>query len=885
MFVHALRVGAAPAMRAIGDLVLNLEAYWTAAIRGTAHEITRPEYRFDPVYYRATNPDVDDAGVDPAAHFDAFGRTEGRVANRYGRYAESIPGLAGVIRTLVRDPLLRAALDDTPDAPELAFELIALGEPFDRAVSDFSAAHYVKTYQDVSVAQIDPFVHYVCFGMREGRHSLGDLRKNERAGAQSFDPARPTVLICTHDLSRTGAPIVAATIARSASTTHNVVVASCRDGPMLDTFLESAVTLIVSAHPFDDLPHLESAATAAISFAIVNSVESFGFAKYLVSRDVPFAAYIHEYAEYTWPAYKKVIMALYADVLVFSSYPVQTSWADTLGDVAFDVARDAAIVPQESLMPGTVDRSDYDVARREISELIGVDTAGRRVVYGAGFAQWRKGTDLFLMVAQQARAVDPSALFVWIGDGISLEDLEFGVWLGKHMAEAGANVAGGNLFFLPAGPYYLSVCQAADILFLSSRLDPLPNVVFDAVRHGCQVVLFQHASGFDDPCYRDQPMLRRVAYGDLAAAVTALIVAPRKFSTPRGLDALRSVLGRRPAPPPPIASARPDLFGTIAALVRDRVAAQPTADGAGSYDVSILYDGTPTDAGNRRRDRAKLWRTGRRAIWRDRTEVEATLRDADDAVTRTIDIEDYSDEAPAGLPPYRIHLHAHYIDGIEADFAGHAAYREAAAIVVTTDTAQKARQVEAVAAAASLAVEVRVVPNRGRDILPFLELFDPAASVEHEDVWCHVHRKRSTGTAKDGDRWRQFLTRILLGDATSVSCGVRTATRANVGLVCALDPHVMGWTASRRLLRQVAPSINLQLPEHPLLFPIGNMFWVKAEVVLTMKRLFGPHCPWPNEPIASDGTPFHLIERLWPTAAALASRRSVFINKPDERRT
>jgi hypothetical protein len=101
-----------------------------------------------------------------------------------------------------------------------------------------------------------------------------------------------------------------------------------------------------------------------------------------------------------------------------------------------------------------------------------------------------------------------------------------------------------------------------------------------------------------------------------------------------------------------------------------------------------------------------------------------------------------------------------------------------------------------------------------------------------------------------------------------------------VGLVTAFDPHAVSWTASRRLLPRVAGAFPGPLPESPLLFPVGNMFWVRREVVVAMAAVFGPDYPWPNEPIANDGTEYHLIERLWPSVAASLDLDAVFLERP-----
>ena len=888
---------------------MDLLEIWTKAIRGTRYETDRPHFGLDPVLYAELHRDVSESEYELEFHYDEFGRAEGRIATRYQLTVSTTPDLDACVRSLIIDPEIRDALNaEVPGAAELAFELIALGEPFDRNCSDFSAIYYRRLYRDVAEAGIDPFLHYVRFGMKEGRRSLSALRQNRLDGKRKFDPHRPTCLICTHEFSNTGAPVVASRMVQSAARTHNVVVASRFIGPLMEVFREAAVLVLVSATPAEDFLYFENDVTRAISFAILNSVESQVYVKYLVSRGVSFAAYIHEYSDYTWPAYKMYFMALYADALIFSSEAVRNSWTSVFADVMFDVASDSHILPQEVARVGTVSDGEYRAARTRLSEVLGVDCTGRRIIYGAGRVQLRKGTDLFVMVADDCRERDPTALYVWIGDGFNVEDVNFGVWLGKHMREAGVDKPNSNIYFIPEGPCYDDVCRAADILFLPSRLDPLPNVVFDALRFGCQVVLFENASGFDDPSYRALDALCRVRYGDLSAAAEALIAAPLKrrraaFSRPAatrggsvtpGLGkGLRALFHRRPMATPlsPPTEAQGsgechETFERIEAFLRTRLASRAAAhDGRGAYDVSILFGNGEVDEGNRIRERSKIWTYGRSAIWRESAEARSTISASKHWVHRRVHVEDHTESPATSLPDYNIHLHAFYVDGIDADLDGHAVYRSARRVVVTTDTDEKAGQIRKATAAAGIDGEVRVVPNKGRDILPFLTLFDTAQPPPANEIWCHVHQKRSIGTAVTGDVWRQFLMRILLGHNGQISSAVSTIARREVGLVTALDPYIVGWAASSRLLPTLTPKLRRALPSHPLVFPVGSMFWTKAGVVARMNALFEQSYPWPNEPISSDGTVFHLIERLWPTAAGLASLDSVFLSNPMVRRT
>lgn len=66
------------------------------------------------------------------------------------------------------------------------------------------------------------------------------------------------------------------------------------------------------------------------------------------------------------------------------------------------------------------------------------------------------------------------------------------------------------------------------------------------------------------------------------------------------------------------------------------------------------------------------------------------------------------------------------------------------------------------------------------------------------------------------------------------------------------------------MLPTFAVRMLMPLPGNPLLFTVGNMFWIRCSVVLAMRGLFGHNYPWPNEPIPDDGTEFHLIEGSGP---------------------
>ena len=822
-----------------------LDGIWQKYARQAGILAARPDFRHDPLQ-------------DGAVNF-------------YRAIRHEVADVDATLTALTTDPELKAALaEGVPEAAELVCELIRLGAPVDAEVSDFSCRAYLQRHPDVVAASLDALYHYLRYGVHEApRKTLAHVRKGQLAGRVPFRADRPTCLIAVHEMSRTGAPIVGRDLMREASATHNVVVVSLRAGELLDQFLDGACAVAITEDPAADFPYLRGPAFRKIDFAILNSVECARFVAPLVAADVPFCAYLHEYAQYSFPVWTSTLLGLFSDLVVYSSEHVRASWAGRLADIEFDAARDTVLIPQRPEVFGAVPADAYRAARSRLSEVLGTDLTGRRLICGAGHVSWRKGTDIFVMASQIAAVRDPAAVFLWIGDGQNPQDLGFGVWFDYQLREVGAGTAGSNLFVLPAGPLYHDVLKAADAMFLSSRLDPLPNVVFDALERGCPVVGFENGSGFCDDTYRAGGHFTAVEYGNPGAAVEALLALPVK----------------RPGGTMPEVESLAPVFERIRDALKTRLLAQSHfVSGATAIDIPILFTADEADRPFRVREREKILRYGRRLLWRDVDEARRVLAASTNWVPRSCRIADYAQSLALTAPPFGLHIHAHYTDELGADLESHAAIRLARRLVITTDTAAKAEEIGAIVDRAGLSAEVRIVPNRGRDILPFIDLFGPEGIAPKEDIWGHLHQKKSLTSTKGGDVWKRFLHRILLGDQGHLSSALAEIARPQTGLVAPLDPHFVPWNASRAIMARVADRLPGPLPDNPLVFPVGNMFWVRRPVVEAMAALFGPDYPWPNEPIADDGTELHLMERLWPAVAASCGLASVFVWKPDEAR-
>ncbi|MFD2817016.1 glycosyltransferase [Paracoccus aerius] len=561
------------------------EEIWKALAGRVGITINRPDFRFDPSFYARTYPDL--AINDAAAlqdHFDKHGRLEGRYATSYSQLRQKAPYIDPALAKLIVDPALTELVEKGhPDALHLAFELIQLGAPIDACISDFSMQAYLEWHPDIAQAGMNPLIHYLRFGTIEGgRRTLADLRTGLHTGQQQFRSELPTVMICLHEMSQTDTSAVGLDLARQAGQTHNVVVVTLRGGALLDRFLPLCCSVLITENPLREIPYVRGEVFGKIDYAILSSVECALFIHPLVAQDIPFAAYIHEYADYTFPPWKSAYTAAFANLLIFSAEHVRESWQGRLADVTFDTANDSTIIPQRPLIEGQVTEMRRIEARRTLCKALGRDLTNARIICGAGHVHWPKGTDTFVQAAQACSDVDPETVFVWIGDRRNHQDMGFGVLFDYHLRQVRADRKDGNLFFVSARALYLDVLDAADAMFLSSRLDPLPNAVFDAVQRGCQVVCFEGATGFADARYHGSDRIIRVPYADPAAAIAALLALPRKTGV------------WEETPGPPIKGH--SLFDRIRWALQDRLGRQRSfVLGRSTFDIPLLFTKSDRD--------------------------------------------------------------------------------------------------------------------------------------------------------------------------------------------------------------------------------------------------------------------------------------------------
>ena len=161
---------------------------------------------------------------------------------------------------------------------------------------------------------------------------------------------------------------------------------------------------------------------------------------------------------------------------------------------------------------------------------------------------------------------------------------------------------------------------------------------------------------------------------------------------------------------------------------------------------------------------------------------------------------------------------------------------------------------------------VRVVPNRGRDVAPFIAGFGDL--LPKYDFVLHIHSKKSLYTGAEQQNWRNYLLDALLGTQSRI----RKIFRAflddkSVGVIYPRPaenvPYVaFTWLSNRaqgRLLLNragIAPNKTEYFD-----FPAGTMFWARTKALQKFFALGLTFEDFPPEQGQNDGTIAHAFER------------------------
>jgi lipopolysaccharide biosynthesis protein len=130
---------------------------------------------------------------------------------------------------------------------------------------------------------------------------------------------------------------------------------------------------------------------------------------------------------------------------------------------------------------------------------------------------------------------------------------------------------------------------------------------------------------------------------------------------------------------------------------------------------------------------------------------------------------------------------------------------------------------------------------------------------------CKLHTKRSPWH-EDGDTWRQKLIKGVLGNRDAVRCILHTFRMdPDLGLVVGDGQMFSGrvlWTGNEKHLLRLFQQFGMDEREFDKSFAGGSIFWIRSCLLRTLSDLPLAFDDFEPEPIGSDGSLAHAVERL-----------------------
>ena len=232
------------------------------------------------------------------------------------------------------------------------------------------------------------------------------------------------------------------------------------------------------------------------------------------------------------------------------------------------------------------------------------------------------------------------------------------------------------------------------------------------------------------------------------------------------------------------------------------------------------------------------------------------------------------DAAPAHERTIAVVVHCFYPEVLPELLVKIANIPGAVDLFLSTDGEPKKQEIERHAAHWTKgSVDIRVLPNRGRDIaakfIGFKDIY------ERYELFLHLHTKKSPHGGTPLERWRDYLTDNILGSPEIVRSILCLFDDEKLGVV--FPQHlfeirgIINWgynyDKARDLMRKIGVNLNKNLV---LEFPSGSMFWGRCAAIKPLLDLGLDYSAFPPEDGHVDGTLAHTIERCVLMAAESA---------------
>lgn len=886
-----------------------IEHYYAIGMK----EDRNPNNSFDAKWYKQHHADVNANGASPLIHYILFGQTEGRQINSgnivsntlqlYVKYS-SDPVINTICESVTYDDLDNNEKNTYTKIVEknidwsqyfsLNTHSYVSSDPIIDYLKNwsqftplvplcFDTNYYLTSYPDIKSSGLNPLLHYLNHGKNEGRVGLFDEKKFLKKGNLEFNPSKKTIIFVSHESSATGAPLLGYNIADRLATHYNIIHMILRKKEIHNVFLNSCFLLIDGLEKVSNTTYVyilkKLSESYDISCVVLNSIETYSTLQASFEVMLPTVSLIHEFSEYTRPIGKMTNTLKFASEVITPANIIKMSLLDELEKLT-GITNEVNHISQfpQGKLPFLPDSYGDDDTSEKLLKTFGIKTkSDTKIIVGSGYVQIRKGIDLFLYIARYIKQkYKGDCKFVWVGDGFNPEvDMAYSVWLKREIKYLGLE---NDMFFLEHQKSLDNIFKIADIFCLTSRMDPFPNVVIDAMEHNLPIACFKEASGsveFLEQHNGECIIANFLDTHEMAEKIveyfqsnkpknnTNAELVKNKLDFDEYIDSINNLINRA-------SKLQHSHLKSIEFIQNNKIFDTGYYGLSQDERLSIMYYVSLYHKGLHKMNPNPLpgFSQGK---WLMEHKANPYFTPLESAIAsgnpythdcRIVPVEQIGEKIDF---IYAVHLHLFYIDLADVFvhyFKNLPGTYDLLITVVKTGVEEIVK--DAFAECSARDIKVVFVDNIGRDSGPlYFGLKDTILNSDYEVIG-HFHSKKSFDIEGGiGDRWRTFLMENLVGDADGAQSVLSIFNDQKIGLVFPDDNHVIDIGENKEYMDGLCTMLNLpEINETPI-FPIGNMFWARVNAIKDLFYLDKNAILQP-EPLPYDGSYMHAIERITP---------------------
>lgn len=235
-------------------------------------------------------------------------------------------------------------------------------------------------------------------------------------------------------------------------------------------------------------------------------------------------------------------------------------------------------------------------------------------------------------------------------------------------------------------------------------------------------------------------------------------------------------------------------------------------------------------------------------------------------------------------------MHIYFIDLLNGSFEYASAMPEFADLYITTDSEKKKQQImNRFEGFPCGKFEVRVVPNRGRDVSALMIGLKDV--IPNYELVCFYHDKKA-GQVSPGSVGESFAYKcsenVLHNRAYVYRILEKFDSEPRLGLLSPPEPNhgvyfsVLGaeWCFNYEVTKAVADKLKITVPMSPdkaPVAPLGSIFWFRTNAMRLLHEYPWKYEDFPEEPLPLDRTISHGIERVRPYVVQQAGYYPAFV--------